>query len=192
MRALRGKKFIPGAAFSLAELLIALAILAVLATFTIPKILQNQQNEQYNSAAKEAIGTISQAFWNYKADGRLTANTTVSNLMQYVNYVNYTTVGTVDSTVAAPNSLSCASGCYRMHGGGTILAGGGAFTGTSALHCIMFWYDGGGISSPGRSVLFIVYYNGKVTSYKYGDSGSINNSGVISAPANYDPDWFHW
>lgn len=50
--------------FTLAELLIALSILGVIATFTIPKVLQSQQNGKYNTMAKEAIATISQAYQN--------------------------------------------------------------------------------------------------------------------------------
>ncbi|MBL8031855.1 MAG: prepilin-type N-terminal cleavage/methylation domain-containing protein [Candidatus Doudnabacteria bacterium] len=44
--------------FTLAELLIALVILGVIATFTIPKVLYANQNTKYNAIAKEAMGTI--------------------------------------------------------------------------------------------------------------------------------------
>lgn len=42
--------------FTLAELLIALTILGVIATFTIPKILTAQQASTYNAIAKETMG----------------------------------------------------------------------------------------------------------------------------------------
>lgn len=49
-------KTIPG--FTLAELLIALGISGVIATFAIPKILAAQTNGKYKAVAKEAAGTM--------------------------------------------------------------------------------------------------------------------------------------
>lgn len=46
--------------FTLAELLIALAILGVIATFTIPKILTTQQNSKYNAMAKEVASSFAE------------------------------------------------------------------------------------------------------------------------------------
>jgi prepilin-type N-terminal cleavage/methylation domain-containing protein len=45
-------------AFTLAELLIALAILGVIATFTIPKVLQSQQDSKKTAIFKETIAAI--------------------------------------------------------------------------------------------------------------------------------------
>lgn len=50
--------------FTLAELLIALAILGVIAAFSIPKVLSAQQNQTYNAIAKEAAAT----YQNYKLE----------------------------------------------------------------------------------------------------------------------------
>lgn len=55
----------PIPAFTLAELLIALAILGVIATFTIPKILATQQTQQYNAIAKDDIHMIVGAYQQY-------------------------------------------------------------------------------------------------------------------------------
>ena len=52
--------------FTLAELLISLAILGVIATFTIPKILTSQQNSQKAAVTKEVIAMISGAFTAYQ------------------------------------------------------------------------------------------------------------------------------
>jgi prepilin-type N-terminal cleavage/methylation domain-containing protein len=48
-------------AFTLAELLISLLILGVIATFTIPKILSASQNNQKNAIFKESISTLAGA-----------------------------------------------------------------------------------------------------------------------------------
>ena len=55
-------------AFTLAELLIALAILGVIATFTIPKILDSGSNSQWNAIGKEAAAMVSGAYQSYKLD----------------------------------------------------------------------------------------------------------------------------
>lgn len=46
--------------FTLAELLISLAILGIIATFTIPKLLMNQRVSAYNASAKESAASISE------------------------------------------------------------------------------------------------------------------------------------
>jgi prepilin-type N-terminal cleavage/methylation domain-containing protein len=54
--------------FTLAELLIALAILGVIATFTIPKLLQSQQNQQKQAVLKETISIVSNLAYTYCRD----------------------------------------------------------------------------------------------------------------------------
>src|SRR4051812_4621592 len=73
--------------FTLAELLIALAILGVIATFTIPKILQNQQNQQLNAAGKEAISAMAGAYQSYRIQNTVPATFTSLSLTPYLNYV---------------------------------------------------------------------------------------------------------
>ena len=56
--------------FTLAELLVSLAILGVIATFTIPKIIAGQQNARYSAEAKELASTISAIYINaYNSNG---------------------------------------------------------------------------------------------------------------------------
>src|SRR5688572_24614196 len=52
-------------AFTLAELLIALAILGVIATFTIPKVLQAQGKEDRYSRAREVSSTLAAVTQKY-------------------------------------------------------------------------------------------------------------------------------
>ena len=51
--------------FTLAELLIALVILGIMATFTIPKVLQSQTNEKRIAISKETIALVYGAFHAY-------------------------------------------------------------------------------------------------------------------------------
>ncbi|HEY9745532.1 MAG TPA: prepilin-type N-terminal cleavage/methylation domain-containing protein [Oculatellaceae cyanobacterium] len=48
--------------FTLAELLIALSILGLIATFTIPKVLVAQQDMTYRANAKDVAAAISAAY----------------------------------------------------------------------------------------------------------------------------------
>ena len=80
-------------AFTLAELLIALAILGVIATFTIPKILDSGSSSEFNTKAKETAGMISEALQIHKLNGQLSSSTISADLTQYMNYVRAETAG---------------------------------------------------------------------------------------------------
>ena len=56
------------AAFTLAEVLITLAIIGVVAAMTIPTLIQNQQNKTLQSQLKKSYSSISQALKLYQAD----------------------------------------------------------------------------------------------------------------------------
>ena len=55
-------------AFTLAELLIALAILGVIATFTIPKILSGSTDAKWNASAKGAMTMVEGAYADYQIE----------------------------------------------------------------------------------------------------------------------------
>ncbi len=58
--------------FTLAELLITLAMLGVIATFTIPKIMQSQQNERRKAVFRETFGALSQPLYHGVVKGQIT------------------------------------------------------------------------------------------------------------------------
>lgn len=60
--------------FTLAELLVALAILGVIATFTVPKILATSQNQQKKAVFRETISAISEAISTGTMSNRLDRN----------------------------------------------------------------------------------------------------------------------
>lgn len=65
-------------AFTLAELLISLLILAAIATFSIPKILMSAENQQKKAVFRETIAALSQAIYMGSLEGSLTKNTSLA------------------------------------------------------------------------------------------------------------------
>lgn len=54
--------------------MIALAILGVITTFTIPKVLNSQQNGKFKAIAKEDMSMVSAAYQQYVLTNRYNAN----------------------------------------------------------------------------------------------------------------------
>lgn len=188
--------------FTLAELLIALAILGVIATFTIPKVLQSQQDSKFKSIAKEAIATASEAYQLYKLKGQVTSATTFGNLTQYMNYLAVDTSTQLDNYQGAlpVAGSSCASmPCIRLHNGSTVYWDPAeSFNGTATTNVITFMIDPDGkvtdgtANGPGHALLVLLYYDGKVR-----DIGNAVPTGVSSAytwsqNTGLVPPWFSW
>jgi len=182
--------------FTLAELLIALAILGVIATFTIPKVLVAQQNSQYTAVAKEAVAMVSGAYQSYLMDNVTTASTHLGDFTEFMNYVSVDTVSTIDR-VPGQTSLNCAvaTPCLRLHNGAKLLyEPSDAFGGTSATSAIYFYFDpdgeySGSATGQGKSIVFFLYASGRITTWGSVDPGT---AGFYNpTPAN-DPSWFSW
>jgi prepilin-type N-terminal cleavage/methylation domain-containing protein len=184
--------------FTLAELLIALAILGVIATFTIPKVLQAQQDGKWKSMAKESAATVSEAFQLYKLKNGVNGSVSSADLMPYINYVAWDTVGTIDDD-PANTTINCSNGwerCLKMHNGGTLRLISISFGGTATTNAIGFGFDpdgkvtGGG---NGKMVNFTIYYDGLLTSVANRRNNTYTASGGPYGPnPAQDPDWFSW
>jgi prepilin-type N-terminal cleavage/methylation domain-containing protein len=186
--------------FTLAELLISLAILGVIATFTIPKIISAQQNSQYTAEAKEAVAMITGAYQQAQQDGVVTSGTTPYNLTPYMNYVSIDTSGTLIDGIPSYASFTCnnSSPCLKLHNGGVLYLQGYSFSGTTNLHFIQVGFDPNGVrdittgaDGPGKTVMFDIYYNGFVTSLGNRKAGSLNGAGGPFGPGG-EPSWYTW
>jgi prepilin-type N-terminal cleavage/methylation domain-containing protein len=179
--------------FTLAELLISLAILGVIATFTIPKILSAQQSSQYNATAHEVAGMISGAFQQYQFNNSSVPSTfSVIDLTQYINYVSVDTT----STIVAQGVVDCTNAgwlCLKLHSGGTLYAWkADQFGGTSSLNAIPIGYDPGppGTMTGPTRLPFYLYYNGSIRTKSTVLAGTTYSGGAITSSA--DPSWFQW
>lgn len=193
------KKRHPG--FTLPELLISLAILGVIATFTIPKILVVQQNGAYNASAKEAAAAIAAAFQLYTAQNQITSSTTVSSLTPYFNYLTMDTSRTIDNKYGS-TTLSCnvsGGGCLILHNGGALRYNGSVLGGTNTTNAFEFIYDPDGVQTdgttngPGKAVNFFLYSNGMITTRGTTVTNTLACGTTYASPApSADPPWFSW
>lgn len=190
----------PLSGFTLAELLIALLILAEIATFTIPKILTSQTNTQYNAVAKEDLSAVAAAFQQLQLAGGVSSSTKISDLTPYINYTAFDTSSSLDG-VYTSTSRNCTTTyqCIRMHNGSVIQwRNDASFGGTSTTNGLWIHIDPDGVltdgttNGPGKAVGIFIYYNGRMA-----DEGNIV-SGTVSSAATYNPNpalvppWFSW
>jgi prepilin-type N-terminal cleavage/methylation domain-containing protein len=185
--------------FTLAELLIALTILGVIATFTIPKILSAQQGSAWNSEAKEVAGMITAAYQTHKLNGKLSLSTTAGDLTQYMNYVAVDTTTPIDDWVTG-TTWGCASAakCLKLHNGGMLAFDGHNFTYRNGSQqkddFLIFQFDPDGketdgtTNGPGKAICFTLYYDGGLGTADTARPGSYYST----YPDDYDPSWFHW
>ena len=192
--------------FTVAELLIGLAIIGVIASIAIPKILTSSQNSQNVVAAKEALSAVAGAYEAYsKSLGSAVPTTTTMNaLLPYLNYVQLVTSGTMDDHANASNlTYNCANAnmtCLRMASGGvlfwqnTVNFGGSSPTNGN---CFIF-FDPDGVElnhtvsdGPSKSLGIVLYYNGRVVSRAKTLAGTCNSVNCFGS-GNYDPSWFSW
>jgi len=187
--------------FTLAELLVSLSILGVIAAFTIPKIIGASVNGQYNAKAKEAAAMVSGAFQTYQLKQSITGATAGDHITPYMNYVATDSTSSIDLFPTATTRV-CTSGstCLKLHNGGILMyTNGASFGDTSPTSAIYFYFDPDGqvtdgtTNGPGKSVVFWLYANGQITSYANLKSGTINGpGGAVTANPTFDPSWFSW
>ena len=184
--------------FTLAELLIALLVLGVIATFTIPKVLSSQQSNEWKSSAKETVSMVAEAYVAYKANNTPATSFSLAQLTPYMNYVVIKTTGAdlADGDQGA-GSVDCDwGGCVVLHNGVQLHSvNTGAFLNTASTNAIPFLYDpevAYSVSTTLRkSVPFVLFYNGRISDGgKYGTI-CYNYGCFTENPANV-PSWFNW
>jgi prepilin-type N-terminal cleavage/methylation domain-containing protein len=192
--------------FTLSELLISLALLGVIAVFTIPKILITQQDSRYNATAKEVVAMISEAYLRLKQDKGISTSTSSGDLSPYMNYVSVANPASeIDGLGDGGTSYTrdCDITCLRLHSGGILkltsnsCGGVTAFGGTSATHSISFTFDPDGLpyataGGTGTAIEFLLFYNGRVTT-RGEQAGYANSCFSAGGPfPSLNPSWFSW
>lgn len=173
--------------FTLAELLIALAILGVIATFTIPKVLNSSQSGQNTAIFKEAASMVSGAFSAYQLNNAI-ASGTHADLTQFMNYVSiYTTAGNTGPT--APTSIDCsANPCLKLHNGGLLQYSNTDAWGSTGSY-IYFNVDPDGSNTAAGAATIVLYGNGRMTD----GANQIQTAGTnLLSPITTNPSYVSW
>jgi hypothetical protein len=104
-------------------LLISLAILGEIATFTIPKILSSQQNAQKQLVFKDTIAMLNGVVYQGMLTGELTDSTYFTYLQTHMNYVKYCSNASTGGCWPGSSNISWNSSSakgYLLHNGAMI------------------------------------------------------------------------
>jgi prepilin-type N-terminal cleavage/methylation domain-containing protein len=189
--------------FTLAELLVSLAVLGVIATFTIPKILNAQQNQKFNAIAKEDASTLSSAYSIYQLQNGKNPNIGIKDFISYINYVVLTSTGSIDDVNGyGYHDCNITAYCLKMHNGSIIRYDlQSTFGESNTTNAVSFVVDpdgmyGGSTSGSSKSVKFYLFYNGMLKTWGDIPSGTIEYFGGSPVSNNADPStvpsWFSW
>ena len=184
--------------FTLAELLIALAILGVIATFTIPKILNNADTSGWNAKSKEVANMIISSRDKLLIDGQFSVDTAGGDMTPYMKHIKVDTTSSIDGVQTA-GSVACNATryCLELHNGGKLMVWHNLkFNGSHSSNAIQFFFDpdgkySGTTTGPGKSVAFVLYYDGLLRTFGTQEPNTCIDSCSGPTPA-YDPPWFSW
>jgi prepilin-type N-terminal cleavage/methylation domain-containing protein len=186
-------------AFTLAELLIVLSIVGVIASFAIPKLLTSTTNAQMLAKAKACASAVSQAYVLFKNSRPIQPTTGIGDFIDSINTLKHLTTGLIDHK-AGYGDIDCSwaqVNCYAMHNGGVLWfsdnGGWSQFGGTTANHAAFFGFDPDGKLSNYKSVEFCMYTTGHLHSSSNILTNTYNGSGGPYSPGiDVDPDWYSW
>ncbi len=107
------QEFKKNIAFTLAEVLITLGVIGVIASMTIPTLINNTNENEFNAGLKKAYSTFSQAMLQLKVNG-------------VAAYLGSTTSGVLDISTQFRDDLCTVLSCVQKDGEKTIFGFNGA------------------------------------------------------------------
>jgi prepilin-type N-terminal cleavage/methylation domain-containing protein len=188
--------------FSLTEVLIGMALMGILASFSIPSLLQvpeSTQAEKYTGIAQSTAYMIMSAYEQYRAvNPTVSMSTTAGDLTPYMNYLNTDTSATVDDWQTG-TTWGCNTNmrCLVLHNGAKLVYDKENFNTRSGSaskdNILLFQLDPDGVYSgttngPGKALAIVLYYDGYI-----GTQGTAraNSFYKVTYPGqNFDPPWF--
>jgi prepilin-type N-terminal cleavage/methylation domain-containing protein len=160
------------AAFTLAELLIALGILGVIATFTIPKVLVSQQNGKRVAVFRETVAAINAAGYQGIITGQLTTTNHGTYLMDHLNVIKICRNDAQAENCFPQNAPETS---WEVNEPGVVFANGATVTGFSdgagVQDGVVIDWNGSDVPNQGgddQMFLEFCYANGCANSQKVG------------------------
>lgn len=182
--------------FSLVEVLIALALMGVLAAFTIPPLFTTSMSgasAKYTQSAQNSAFMIVAAYEQYRiANGSVPATAKFSALTPYLSYVKTDSSSTLNKTdgssfVCGTSGLSCLS----LHNGSYLYYGTTvSFSGTNTTNGIWLGFDPDGTHNNQPSLGMVLTYDGRIQTYGTITTTYYYNSIATISPGASDPTWF--
>ena len=162
--------------FTLTELLIALVLLGVIASFAIPKVLKATADQRKGAIIREAVSMLEDAYYGNRVEGDNFA--TATDLYNYIiNDINFIQSGTGDAGTAFGGAFDTAATACSDNVGYILLPNGAIIAGlvTDAAgdyHQICIDVDGvGGLNTIGTDQFvgtFVHHATGKSFYWAYG------------------------
>lgn len=138
--------------FSLAELLIALALLGTITAFTIPKVLSVQTLEKKRTVLKETIASLADITYQASLEGGFTSN--AASKAYFKTHLNYVKICETD-----PGAEGCWVGgdasnadAYLLHNGAALYSINGGTAGESIW---IDWDGNAGLNTSGTDRMFV-------------------------------------
>ena len=179
--------------FTLAEILIALGLLGVIAAFTIPKVLQSTGSSRSAAVFKETAAAVAGAFSTYTLNntlaaanhfGTFTTNATTGSL----NFVRES-IATDVMTAGTGGTAACSATnpCIVTHMGSWIqYSPANTFGGTAATNGVQFAIDPDGAGSTAPVQMYL-YANGRITTVGSGATVPTSGAGYTGVANSADP-----
>jgi prepilin-type N-terminal cleavage/methylation domain-containing protein len=195
--------------FTLAELLIALAILGIIAAFTIPKILDSSRNGNLNAVARESASMIRDAYSYYKIDTFPEWNLLAIDADRFIGKMNYVNIDTATTAAAMQNppageskleNCSATTPCVLLHSGAIIQYDTTqTFSATNpspniptSTGAVFFNVDPDGFKGGAGRFTVSLFYNGRVTSGQAANEEGITYHSPTLTPQTTDPSFFQY
>jgi prepilin-type N-terminal cleavage/methylation domain-containing protein len=183
--------------FTLSELLIALAILGLIATFTIPKVLTSVGEKGNLNVAKEVLASITQAYDVIRSENNGYGSTAIkgAEILNRMNYVEtVTSAASTGVRAVACTNLAGETPCIKLHNGAVLQTTRDDTFATQTLGTIAFniYPDGGASGSSPAPLTALLTNDGRLitgTNVTFG-SNEYTVAGGFAAAAL--PTWFTW
>ncbi len=200
----------PRQGFSLAEMLVSLALMGALASMLLPMLTHNVGKDKLMYMGKDGAAELVQAYATYLKTNVPTANTSAQDIINNLNYMRIINNGSQTLQVEKVNNTpaygSCTSGgnpctvftavcraetpCALLHSGALIQYDANATFGgnpprynTNALRFILD-PDADG---PQTSVSFVLFYSGRLSTRPYAQAAVLTNDDL--ANTTVDPEY---